>query len=663
MSKKPSRPPTQTPRRPAAPRPQRRFASPVVFIRRSNSGGGVALFVGLFAFLILGGGAFLFFDQKSTRPEKTALLVKDEPTAKHVENNTEPPIGGNDDESLPEIASNEEKDDVVTPEFSIEVSSGTPVVSSDVESTPSAVTSDLPAVPEYKPHPKAKIVKPVKNTEPSELDREVWKKLYASPSQVLNIPADAEGSTGGERAQLSALVDRYYKIPPRKVVANPAATAFPGPVADSAPRVAKDVMLSASVAGWQSTGLYAPPGELISVRVSSSSVKKGFSIRIGCHSDDLFHPECVGWPRFPRISPTFPINKGTTVVAAPFGGLIYIEMPTQPKSRSQIRVNISGAVEAPHFVLGKTDAKEWARLRDAPAPWGELSCRTITLSVPTQVLRNLANPEKVMKLWERIIDDQDWLAGWNKRINNPERLVPDAKISIGYMHSGYPVMCHMDMCENMCSYETLTRDGNWGFFHEFGHNHQSDEWTFAGYGETTCNIFAMYNMEKIAGKPIGSPGNERDDFLKAVLADPLTATGPDHFLSIYIPVIKAFGWAPLQKTFTEYTKSKGADYNLRSMRNRNARADSHSKRNRPNKIRETNDAKRKDNLFKETFVRIWAKHCKADLSAYFEKVGYPVSTSMKQNFSSRYGGKPWLPPEAGGPEPVAKGTPKTDKKR
>lgn len=63
----------------------------------------------------------------------------------------------------------------------------------------------------------------------------------------------------------------------------------------------------------------------------------------------------------------------------------------------------------------------------------------------------------------------------------------------GYMHSGYPIVTHLDVCEKTCreclyDIDNLRKNGSWGLFHEFGHNMQRGEWTFEG-NHTTRAIF------------------------------------------------------------------------------------------------------------------------------------------------------------------------------
>ncbi len=51
-------------------------------------------------------------------------------------------------------------------------------------------------------------------------------------------------------------------------------------------------------------------------------------------------------------------------------------------------------------------------------------------------------------------------------------------------------MTHLDAAPRMVDLATLLSKGEWGLFHELGHNHQSAAWTFDGTGEVTVNLFS-----------------------------------------------------------------------------------------------------------------------------------------------------------------------------
>lgn len=145
-------------------------------------------------------------------------------------------------------------------------------------------------------------------------------------------------------------------LPPEKVQPHPSAKFFPGDVPEGAKRVRKVVEVDTSVPDWHSTGLYAAPGEVLTIRVPEEAAGKRLMVRIGAHSDTLWH--LPTWRRCPEICRTFPIDKPEIKAANAFGGLVYIVVP-RGCQLGKVQVEIDGAVEAPYFVLGKTPFDEW----------------------------------------------------------------------------------------------------------------------------------------------------------------------------------------------------------------------------------------------------------------------------------------------------------------
>ena len=163
-----------------------------------------------------------------------------------------------------------------------------------------------------------------------------------------------------------------------------------------------------------------------------------------------------------------------------------------------------------------------------------------------------------LKVMHRVVAAEDYLGAVANR-TSPERFVLDRQISAGYMHSGYPIMAHLDQADKVANMASL-KQGNWGFYHELGHNHQRPEWTFSGTGEVTCNIFSMYCYEKVCGLPKeGHPAitaANREKLMRRYLggggtfeqwqADPFLA------LLFYRHLVDGFGWEAFRKVFTEY---------------------------------------------------------------------------------------------------------------
>lgn len=379
-----------------------------------------------------------------------------------------------------------------------------------------------------------------------------------------------------ERALLGFQVDEIVRQPAEKIPALPAAANFPGAVPAKAKRVTKKIEINTSKPGWDntgiysspeslhwhSTGLYAAPGEAITVQVPENVTSKGLQVRIGAHTDTLWG---LGrWERCPEISAEWPIKKTQTTAANASGGLVYIEVPLNCRI-GVIPVKIKGAVEAPRFVLGETDPAKWRKkIRNLPAPWGELETRKCIITLPAASLKKVEDPVALMKFWDAMMDRFADLAGRPYDRHRAERYVPDVQISAGYMHSGYPLMTGMDMCDVFVDKQQIISNahgGVWGLFHEMGHNHQITDWTFDGTVEVTENLFSLYAFEKLCNSdPLEAhPALAKGEWIRNM--NRYFANGAqfgqwkrDPFVGLimYIQLKNAFGWEPFVKTFREY---------------------------------------------------------------------------------------------------------------
>jgi hypothetical protein len=383
------------------------------------------------------------------------------------------------------------------------------------------------------------------------------------------------------REQWKEKAKRYMDLPVKYVTAHPGAAQFPGDVPKDAPRVKREFTLPLNRPRWQSTGIYAAPGEKISIHVSSQDAKRGLSVIVGAHRDGIYsHPK---WSRFPLLSRTFKITEPHTEVANAFGGLVYIDVPRDKemggyhvptyggygwldenpeKVHGSVHVLIEGGVEAPLYQAGKTTPEQWRKMQQAPAPWGEIASDKIILTLPMNILKSLEDPAPVLAYWDRVIDTEDALVGWPKRVAPPERIVPDREISAGFMHSGYPVMCYVTSAPDLVDLKKLTSEGAWGYYHELGHNHEAQAATFGGdYVEVNVNFCSLYVTEKVVGQDCTRGHNALKDVEK-LLSERL---GPqkkaDAFqnLAMYILPIKALGWEAFHKALASYSEPGGGD--------------------------------------------------------------------------------------------------------
>jgi len=425
-----------------------------------------------------------------------------------------------------------------------------------------------------------------------------------------------------DRFLLAAQVGGLVRAGGKTVPAHPAAATFPGLPSRDAKVVRTAVDVDLSVPGWHSTGLYAAAGQTLTATTPTLAAPpdaKGapprLALRIGCHKDTLWHLDA--WPRVPEITVERPFDGDGATLSCAFGGPVYVVVPEGATGRTT--VTIAGAVEAPLYVLGTTTKEVWAKSRRAPGPWAELASSRVILSVPSDRIRDLADPEPLMRFWERVLDADADLAAIPHERPRPERYVADVEISAGYMHSGYPIMTHLDAAERMVDVDLLRSKGDWGLFHEMGHNHQQPEWTFDGTTEVTCNLFSLYVLQHVCGmkdiaghEALAGRAKKAADHVRAGAKFAAWKADPFLALAMYVHLIEGFGWEPFRKVFSDY-------------------------RALPAKERPAHDDAKRDQWMTR-FSRAVGK----DLGRFFQAWGVPTSEAARASIADL---PEWMPPD------------------
>ena len=355
------------------------------------------------------------------------------------------------------------------------------------------------------------------------------------------------------------------RLPVDELVAHPAAADFPGAVPEDALRTDASVELEAAYGGRDSrylysgaggdrmvsTGLYVPPGERVLVTAPAAWVGAGLWLQVGAHTDTLWGKD--SWERSPDVVRRFDLDAESMEIASAFGGLLFVRVPAGIDAGLGT-LQVEGAVEAPRFVAGTHSDGDWTGgLRDAPAPWAELEADGLVLTVPSAEIRDLDDPTALMAFWDDVMDAQASLAAISPDRVRAERIVTDRQISAGWMHSGYPIMAHNASAADLTSLDNLSANGDWGAFHELGHNHQWRDWLLPGTTETSCNLWSVYTMEEV----VGIDRSAGHSALSATSrADRISAyvSGGRNFsadwsvwtaLETWLQIQEAFGWEPL----------------------------------------------------------------------------------------------------------------------
>lgn len=349
--------------------------------------------------------------------------------------------------------------------------------------------------------------------------------------------------------------------------------AFPGQATGpaDAPRT---LAIDMRMAGWQSLGIYVNAGETIVLEFPDLQAADRVVLRIGCHSDDLVNaPSKESWMRWPVITQTQRLTRTRTEILARCSGPVYLEVPVAVTrsygnggGRADLSVTVGGGAAMPVFRLGTDAAADFLRdVAGTRSPWLEVSGRGVSFTIPTRDLPQGFDPAGTMEWWDRAAAAILDLAG-REPYGYPLRFVADLQPSMGYMHSGYPIVT----CLDVASYQlggagttaewrgqSLRANGAWGHFHEMGHMVQSPAWTFTGAGEVTVNLFTLYAMEAMTGvKPLEHP--YLLPYRRAVeayrIAPDWESWKRNPFLALhtYAYLIDAFGWEALREVLRAY---------------------------------------------------------------------------------------------------------------
>ncbi|XP_006861345.1 PREDICTED: protein FAM115C-like [Chrysochloris asiatica] len=309
---------------------------------------------------------------------------------------------------------------------------------------------------------------------------------------------------------------------------------------------------------WVSTGLYLPEGYNVEVSLSEAATSAGLKVQVGCHTDDLSKASKLC--RAPVVTQQCCMDQPQLSVPCLWGGLLYVIVP-KGSTLGPVPVTFRRAGPAPYFKLGQTSLEEWRRcIKDNPAPWGELATDNIILTVPSSNLRTLENPEPLLHLWDEMMAAVARLGAQPFPFHRPERIVADVQISAGWMHSGYPIMCHLKSVQEITHEAGMRSSGLWGPIHELGHNQQKSGWEFPPHTtEATCNLWSVYVHETVLGIPRAQAHpalkpSEREKRIRVHLGKgaPLCDWSVWTALETYLQLQEAFGWEPFTQLFAEY---------------------------------------------------------------------------------------------------------------
>lgn len=273
-----------------------------------------------------------------------------------------------------------------------------------------------------------------------------------------------------------------------------------------------------------------------------------------------------------------PLEEGETRFRADQDGPLFFRFnppPGRDGSRAEVHLSVDGGQPLPLYVDGEMDAEDWAAELQAhgDAPFVQLlgARALITLPADVHAREPIADPAASFAIIDTVIDRQDELAGFDgsSRRNAPTRLrvhyLVDFRVSAAdrqnfYMYAtdGFIGMLD-DNTADLTDPDRLRQE--WGIWHETGHTHQQNSWTFEALGEVNVNLFSLYVQEGFREpSQLALESDEAPTFL-ARARDYLDAGAPDFLAEppddddgsvLFIKLVmfhqlkEAYGWGAFQ---------------------------------------------------------------------------------------------------------------------
>ena len=222
------------------------------------------------------------------------------------------------------------------------------------------------------------------------------------------------------------------KLPADRVTASSLAELFPGLAGPSEKPVQSKMRMSAKAESTNCTGMWLQAGT--QAKITSDAP---ITVQIGSHAMCLFITP-VPWKRWPSVVSHIDIEAHTeTPIASPFGGLVYIQSTVS----RMVQISIDGAMRAPMIAYNRKEV--WEDTKELDVPWGEIKTQTLLLTMPTQSMREIADPARYCSMIDAAVHNLMSFIG--AQLPEPRRIVfdveiPDADVVVMdaiYMHMKY----------------------------------------------------------------------------------------------------------------------------------------------------------------------------------------------------------------------------------
>jgi regulation of enolase protein 1 (concanavalin A-like superfamily) len=316
----------------------------------------------------------------------------------------------------------------------------------------------------------------------------------AAPINTTNKPV--------EKMLASFQSKTFDQLTPAQLFVHPSAADFPGLPTAGATTVTKTVTVNGNTStdfymnqGGRptrfETGVYAAPGATVTITIPGDKTSQGIQAHISPNGSQDSTFNITTWSFFPKLWRRVDLTQASTQTGHVFGGLITILVPPG-KSLGNFSVTVSGAIEAPAFVLGQNTDAEWnTTLKNNPAPYGYIQNSKLTIYVPKAQLAAMSNPEAVTVYWKQVMDIADEYYGYTNFRKRGEAIATARYVAAGAAYASYPIEAGWGTnSDEMLNGARI--NGHWGNYHELGHNYQDifdGAFVIALSAEVDVNLF------------------------------------------------------------------------------------------------------------------------------------------------------------------------------
>jgi hypothetical protein len=259
---------------------------------------------------------------------------------------------------------------------------------------------------------------------------------------------------------------------------------------------------------YRSTGIYAKPGEVVSISVGAAPAGTTVEAWVGLWQQKVgtAAPTIETRPKFVALK-----ANSTQTISSADGGPIYVRAINNAAKGGTVKFQIvQGGTQMPFFLLGRDTHAQWIAAVNAAnvTPYVEVVSNRAIITFNTDRVKAAlasdptADMARIAALFDQMLASHDSVAGidgssaLNMKNDHPLHFTPQ-DVAGYYMFAFYYRTAYCLDCASFLFTKALMLDG-WGTWHETGHMYQGG-WEWSDLIEVSVNLYSL-EFEKSLGR-------------------------------------------------------------------------------------------------------------------------------------------------------------------